>query len=119
MRMYYLTGHIAHWTYEMLHMLLQPTLEGTLNDMFSLPDETIPLVHLDAPLPNVATLVVSHLVIGVLLSPLELVRTRYGTRKLRMDDSTLGLGYPFFAFTVELVFGLKFCIDSLCKPPPP
>lgn len=69
-------GQYMNWFYEMLHLLLQPTLEGTFNDLFDLYDDTIPLVHLDTVGPNVATLVASHLVVGVLLSPLELVRTR-------------------------------------------
>ncbi|RUS14225.1 hypothetical protein BC938DRAFT_477483, partial [Jimgerdemannia flammicorona] len=71
------SGQFTNWLYEMLHLFLQPTLEGTLNDVFDLYDDTIPLVHLDSVGPNVATLVTSHLVVGVLLSPLELIRTRW------------------------------------------
>lgn len=61
----------------MLHLFAQPTLEATLNDTFDLYDDTIPLVHLDHVGPNIATMVTSHLVVGLVLSPLELVRTRY------------------------------------------
>ncbi|KXS19861.1 mitochondrial carrier [Gonapodya prolifera JEL478] len=69
-------GHVAHWLREMMELVVQPTLEGSLNDMLGLPDESIPLIHLDRPLPNVFTLLASRVVTGVLLSPLELVRTR-------------------------------------------
>ncbi|KAI1314556.1 hypothetical protein EDD11_001985 [Mortierella claussenii] len=69
-------GHYTHWVYEILHLFAQPTLEATLNDSFDLYDDTIPLVHLDRIGPNIATLVTSHLVVGFVLSPLELVRTR-------------------------------------------
>jgi fusion and transport protein UGO1 len=60
----------------MLRTVLRPALEGTLNDMFGLYDDTIPLLHLDNATPNILTTVVSHLTIGLLLSPLEIIRTR-------------------------------------------
>ena len=60
----------------MLRTVLRPALEGSLNDVFGLYDDTIPLLHLDNVTPNISTIVVSHLVIGLLLSPLEIVRTR-------------------------------------------
>ncbi|KAK3834808.1 MAG: mitochondrial carrier domain-containing protein [Linnemannia elongata] len=66
----------TNWVYEILHLFAQPTLEATLNDTFDLYDDTIPLVHLDRFGPNMATMVTSHLVVGLILSPLELVRTR-------------------------------------------
>ncbi|KAI7899487.1 mitochondrial carrier domain-containing protein [Cokeromyces recurvatus] len=69
-------GQYTNWLYEISHLFLQPTLEGTLNDMFDLYDDTIPLVHLDRVGPNLATLVASNLIVGFLLSPLELIRTR-------------------------------------------
>ncbi|KAG0199293.1 hypothetical protein BGX28_007422 [Mortierella sp. GBA30] len=69
-------GQYTNWIYEMLHLFAQPTLEATLNDTFDLYDDTIPLVHLDHVGPNIATMVTSHLVVGFVLSPLELVRTR-------------------------------------------
>ncbi|KAK3840301.1 MAG: mitochondrial carrier domain-containing protein [Linnemannia elongata] len=69
-------GQYTNWIYEMMHLFAQPTLEATLNDTFDLYDDTIPLVHLDHVGPNIATMVTSHLVVGFLLSPLELVRTR-------------------------------------------
>lgn len=64
------------WVYEMLRTVLRPALENSLNDMFGLYDDTIPLLHLDNVTPNISTIVVSHLVIGLLLSPLEIIRTR-------------------------------------------
>ncbi|KAI9276081.1 mitochondrial carrier domain-containing protein [Sporodiniella umbellata] len=69
-------GQYTHWLYEISHLFLQPTLEGTLNDLFDLYDDTIPLVHLDHAGPNLATLVASNLIVGFILSPLELIRTR-------------------------------------------
>ncbi|KAF9921453.1 hypothetical protein FBU30_008496 [Linnemannia zychae] len=69
-------GQYTNWIYEMMHLFAQPTLEATLNDTFDLYDDTIPLVHLDHVGPNIATMVTSHLVVGFILSPLELVRTR-------------------------------------------
>ncbi|KAJ1980120.1 hypothetical protein H4R34_002578 [Dimargaris verticillata] len=69
-------GQFSGWLWEMAQLLVQPTLEGLLNDTFNLYDDTIPLVHLDHYLPNLSTLVSSHLITGVLLSPLELIRTR-------------------------------------------
>jgi fusion and transport protein UGO1 len=64
------------WVYEMLRAILRPSLESALNDLFGLYDDTIPLLHLDNVTPNITTLVASHLVVGVLLSPLEIIRTR-------------------------------------------
>ncbi|GBC00831.1 hypothetical protein RclHR1_03990008 [Rhizophagus clarus] len=69
-------GQFASWLYDMGHLFLQPTLEGALNDAFDLYDDTIPLIYLDRVGPNIATLVTSHLVVGVLLSPLEVIQTR-------------------------------------------
>lgn len=72
-------GQRVTWIHEMLWGLLQPGLQSTLNDLFGLYDDTIPLSHLDRIAPNIITLVASHIVVGVLLSPLEIIRTRYGT----------------------------------------
>ncbi|GAN10791.1 mitochondrial carrier protein [Mucor ambiguus] len=69
-------GQYTNWIYEISHLFLQPTLEGSLNDLFDLYDDTIPLVHLDHVGPNLATLVASNLIVGFMLSPLELIRTR-------------------------------------------
>ncbi|KAG5460380.1 MAG: hypothetical protein BJ554DRAFT_7582 [Olpidium bornovanus] len=69
-------GQFTNWLYQMTQLFMQPTLEGVLNDLFDLYDDTIPLVHLDNVTPNLATLVTSHVVVGWVLSPLELVRTR-------------------------------------------
>ncbi|KAI8061324.1 mitochondrial carrier domain-containing protein [Thamnidium elegans] len=69
-------GQRVTWIYEMLRTVLRPGLESSLNDIFGLYDDTIPLLHLDSVTPNISTIVVSHLVIGLLLSPLEIIRTR-------------------------------------------
>ncbi|KAI8378654.1 mitochondrial carrier domain-containing protein [Choanephora cucurbitarum] len=64
------------WLYEMLRAVLRPALESSLNDIFGLYDDTIPLLHLDNVTPNIATMVFSHVAVGILLSPLEIIRTR-------------------------------------------
>ncbi|KAI8337331.1 mitochondrial carrier domain-containing protein [Blakeslea trispora] len=69
-------GQRVTWLYEMLRAVLRPALESSLNDIFGLYDDTIPLLHLDNVTPNMATMVFSHVVVGVLLSPLEIIRTR-------------------------------------------
>ncbi|KAI9249689.1 mitochondrial carrier domain-containing protein [Phascolomyces articulosus] len=69
-------GQRVTWIYEMLWGFLQPGFESTLNDVFGLYDDTIPLMHLEKIGPNLITIVVSHIVVGVLLSPLEIIRTR-------------------------------------------
>lgn len=69
-------GQRVTWIHEMLWGFLQPGLQSMLNDLFGLYDDTIPLSHLDRIAPNILTLVASHIVIGVLLSPLEIIRTR-------------------------------------------
>ncbi|KAL0083020.1 mitochondrial carrier domain-containing protein [Phycomyces blakesleeanus] len=69
-------GQRVTWVYEMARACLQPALEGALNDVFGLYDDTIPLMHLDNVTPNMTTMVASHLAIGILLSPLEIIRTR-------------------------------------------
>ncbi|KAI8979473.1 Prenylcysteine lyase-domain-containing protein [Mycotypha africana] len=69
-------GQTVTWIYEISKTLLRSALESTLNDMFGLYDDTIPLLQLDNVTPNIATLVVSHIIVGLLLSPLEIVKTR-------------------------------------------
>ncbi|KAJ2724070.1 hypothetical protein GGI07_002191 [Coemansia sp. Benny D115] len=69
-------GSFAQWTYTMLHLLLQPTLEGVLNEMLGLYDGAPLSMYIDASAPSALTLVASNAVVGWLLSPLELVRTR-------------------------------------------
>ncbi|KAL1920393.1 uncharacterized protein VTP21DRAFT_770 [Calcarisporiella thermophila] len=69
-------GQFTDWLYEMMQLFLQPSIEGSLNDSFGLYDDAVPFEHLDNAGPNIATLVSSHLIVGVLLSPIELVRTR-------------------------------------------
>jgi len=69
-------GQYTNWIYEMLYMVSQPALESSLNTVFDLYDDTIALVHLDHVGPNIATMVTSHVVVGFILSPFELVRTR-------------------------------------------
>jgi fusion and transport protein UGO1 len=69
-------GQYTAWVHGMLQLILQPAIEGSLNDMFDLYDDTIPLIHLERIGPNLATLLGSHVLVGVLLSPLEIARTR-------------------------------------------
>jgi len=69
-------GHFSNWIYEMLHVLIQPSIEGIINRTFDLYDETLPLIQMDKVLPNLTSLVVSYTITGFLLSPIELVRIR-------------------------------------------
>ncbi|KAI9341368.1 mitochondrial carrier domain-containing protein [Obelidium mucronatum] len=70
-------GYLISWFHDISHTLLvQPSIEQSLNDLFDIRDDTIPHQHLDNPLPTLATLIGSHALSGILLSPLELVRTR-------------------------------------------
>lgn len=73
----FIKGQRITWIHELLWSVLQPGLESLLNDIFGLYDDTIPLTHLDNVAPNMITLIASHVVIGVLLSPLEILRTRF------------------------------------------
>jgi hypothetical protein len=57
-------------------MILQPTLENALNDFFENLDGAIPIIYLDNALPTLGTLIASHTISGIILSPLEVVRTR-------------------------------------------
>ncbi|KAJ2000542.1 hypothetical protein GGI04_003563 [Coemansia thaxteri] len=69
-------GAFSQWVYDMLHLLLQPTLEGILNEMFGLYDGAPVSTYIDASAPSALTLIASSAIVGWLLSPLELVRTR-------------------------------------------
>ncbi|KAJ3197027.1 hypothetical protein HK101_006490, partial [Irineochytrium annulatum] len=69
-------GYHTNWMLDMGNMLIQPSIEGFMNDCFDIIDDAIPLVHLHNALPTLGTLVASHALTGILLSPLELVRTR-------------------------------------------
>ncbi|KAJ3065839.1 hypothetical protein HDU98_010805 [Podochytrium sp. JEL0797] len=57
-------------------LLVQPSIEQSLNDLFDIRDDTTPLDMLENPIPILATLIGSHALSGMLLSPLELIRTR-------------------------------------------
>lgn len=59
-------GHLTHFTFRTLYHFIQPNLEEVLNDALD--------VFEDA---NLLTRTLSHVVTGTLLSPFELVRTRY------------------------------------------
>ncbi|KAJ2082874.1 hypothetical protein H4R24_001266 [Coemansia sp. RSA 988] len=69
-------GAFTQWVYEMLHLLLQPTLEGLLNEMLGLYDNAPLSTYIDSSAPSALTLVASSVAVGWLLSPLELLRTR-------------------------------------------
>ena len=56
-------------------MIIQPMVESTLNDAFSLDDDTS-LELMDRVGPNLLTNVSSHLICNALLTPLQLIRTR-------------------------------------------
>ncbi|CDH53454.1 mitochondrial carrier [Lichtheimia corymbifera JMRC:FSU:9682] len=66
-------GQRLAWIHDLLWGIMQPGLRAFLNDTFGLYDDS---VAVDKIWPNVITSVVSHIVVGVLLSPLEIIRTR-------------------------------------------
>eukprot|EP00833_Pecoramyces_ruminatium_P002433 jgi/Orpsp1_1/1176465/evm.model.c7180000057676.1 len=67
-------GHFSNWIYEMLNVLIQPSIEGIINRTFNLYDESLPLIQMDKVMPNLTSLVVSYTITGFILSPIELVR---------------------------------------------
>jgi hypothetical protein len=60
-----LKGHLTHFTFKSLFGLIQPNLEEGVNDLLNVFEDVNPWTH-----------VLSVAATGVLLSPLELVRTR-------------------------------------------
>ncbi|KAJ1849476.1 hypothetical protein LPJ73_003720 [Coemansia sp. RSA 2703] len=68
-------GAFTQWTYSLLHLLLQPTLEGVMNELLGVSFASS-AVYIDEAAPSALTLVASHALVGWLLSPLELLRTR-------------------------------------------
>jgi len=60
----------------MLHVFIQPSIEGIINRTFDLYDETLPLIQMDKVIPNLTSLVMSYTITGFILSPIELVRIR-------------------------------------------
>ncbi|KAI7885672.1 mitochondrial carrier [Lichtheimia hyalospora FSU 10163] len=66
-------GQRLAWIHDLLWGIMQPGLRAFLNDTFGLYDDS---VAVDKIWPNVITSVVSHVIVGVLLSPLEIIRTR-------------------------------------------
>ncbi|KAI9502481.1 mitochondrial carrier domain-containing protein [Coemansia spiralis] len=69
-------GSFTQWVYDMLHLLLQPTLEVVLNEALGVYDNVPLSTYIDASAPSALSVVASNLIVGWLLSPLELVRTR-------------------------------------------
>ncbi|KAJ1550971.1 hypothetical protein HK096_003920 [Nowakowskiella sp. JEL0078] len=73
-------GAFTGWMSDMTFMMLQPSVEGLINDLLELRDEDIPLIFLEHWGGQLATSVASHSLTGFLLSPLELARTRLITQ---------------------------------------
>ncbi|KAJ1559865.1 hypothetical protein HK405_009068, partial [Cladochytrium tenue] len=69
-------GNFTRWLSDMFESIIQPSIELALNDVLDIRDEGIPLLHVENPLPLMATKMLSETLTGYLLSPLELVRTR-------------------------------------------
>ena len=70
------TGVFTEWMKDCLNVLIQPSIEGALNDYFEIVDEGIPLVYSDDPWHTLATTIGSQVITGWMLSPLDLVKTR-------------------------------------------
>ncbi|KAI9137365.1 hypothetical protein BKA69DRAFT_1031595, partial [Paraphysoderma sedebokerense] len=69
-------GQFTNWLFDLLNDMFQPSVESVISESFDLYDDTIPLIDLDNPVPNLIAMVASHAIVGVALSPLEIVRTR-------------------------------------------
>jgi fusion and transport protein UGO1 len=115
-------GHGTYWLRELLHTSSQPAVEGFVNDRLGLYDDTIPLQHLDKPLPNLVTMIASHIVVGVLLSPLELIRTRlaiqtHNEKKRRYAHPLDALSHVFnqehYASLKSLYFSTHLFVPTL------
>ncbi|OLY80614.1 Mitochondrial substrate carrier family protein B [Smittium mucronatum] len=75
-------GAFSKWMYEMLHLLLQPTLESLINESTGVYEDSSLLQYNDTGATSIFALMASHLVVGYLLSPLEIVRTRLSVQSL-------------------------------------
>jgi len=64
---YYLIfiGSLTSWIYNVSYTLSQPFLEELLNDIFDIYEDMDPKTN-----------ILSHMIVGVALSPLELIKTR-------------------------------------------
>ncbi|KAJ3127508.1 hypothetical protein HK098_006286 [Nowakowskiella sp. JEL0407] len=69
-------GNFTGWISDISYLLLQTSIEGTVNDLLELRDEAVPFVFLERWEGQLATNVLSHSLTGVILSPLEIVKTR-------------------------------------------
>lgn len=69
-------GQFTSWFYDMLYFLLQPSIETSLGQAFSLEGEVASLSYLDSVGPSLFALMFSEIVTGWVLSPLETARTR-------------------------------------------
>ncbi|KAJ3094841.1 hypothetical protein HDU97_007534 [Phlyctochytrium planicorne] len=69
-------GCNAQWFHDLGAMILQPSFESFITDVYGMQDEVIPLVHVENVGPYLTTLVASYTISEMVLSPLELIRTR-------------------------------------------
>ncbi|KAJ2551219.1 hypothetical protein EV175_003773 [Coemansia sp. RSA 1933] len=69
-------GCFTQWLYDILYLLAQPSLEVLLNEMLGVYESAPLYTYIDAAAPSALTVVASSLLVGWMLSPLELVRTR-------------------------------------------
>ncbi|OMJ19638.1 hypothetical protein AYI69_g6548 [Smittium culicis] len=75
-------GSFSRWAYEMLHLLLQPTIESVINESTGVYDDSLSLQFNDTGTTSIFAIMASHLIVGYLLSPLEIVRTRLSVQSL-------------------------------------
>ena len=68
------------WT-DVSTVLVQPSVESVLNETLGL-DDTTPFALLERRLPNLGTVIASHVVTALLMSPLQVLRTRCVTAAL-------------------------------------
>ncbi|KAJ3217528.1 hypothetical protein HDU67_007779 [Dinochytrium kinnereticum] len=91
-----LKGHLTAFIYNGLFLYMQPALEEALNDALDVYDDSHPVTH-----------VLSHMVVGGTLSPLELIRTRLIVQtSVHAHKRYYGPVHAFAAITAEEGGGL-------------
>ncbi|KAI8922600.1 mitochondrial carrier domain-containing protein [Entophlyctis helioformis] len=69
-------GNYAYFFKDLLFSWTQPTVSDVLATVLSIPIDDAPLTHAESPNSAVGLLLASHVISGVLYSPLDLVQTR-------------------------------------------
>ncbi|KAJ1550966.1 hypothetical protein HK096_003958 [Nowakowskiella sp. JEL0078] len=93
-------GHLTSFVHNVIFTAIQPTIEEGLNDLFDVYDDSHP-----------ATLTISQVIVGGLLSPLELVKTRIIVQQTKKYHSVAGL--PTILAEETSLYPLRHLIPSV------